>query len=477
MVGNKIKNGVIWSVIGQFGYLGVSLLANIIIARLLSPAEFGQLGIVLFFISIARVLTDSGLGGALIRNNKASDIDYSTIFIFNLIVSVLLCLVIILFSGQISIFYDDPVLKDLLIVASFILIINAFQFVQGAKLVKNMRFKEKAMYEFIAIVISTSIGIFLVLNDYGIWSLIVMQLTTALVITILFWVFEGGHGSLKFSKESFYFHYRFGANTTIASILNSIFNNIYIALLGKYFSVTETGLYFQAKKLQEIPVGVINKLTQGVLFSGLSKIQDDKIQFKKMYQMVIRLFTVLVGLISLILFIFSEEIIFILIGKQWVEASFFLKVLAVIGFFHIQEKFNRVLFKVFNDTKYILYLELIKKSIQIVSIVIGLSLQRLDVLMYGFIVTSVISYFINFYFTYKKYNFLGLNELVSVFKVLIVLVITTFVVSNISITDLYWINLILKIMLTFILFIIGTISVGLLNVKGDMKFLKKKNDK
>jgi len=477
MIGNKIKNGVIWSVVGQFGYLGVSLLANIIIARLLSPTEFGQLGIVLFFISIAKVLTDSGLGGALVRNNKASNIDYSTIFIFNLVVSVLLCLVIILISGQISIFYDDPLLKELLIVTSFILIINAFQFVQGVKLVKNMRFKEKAMYEFIAIVISTSIGIYLVLNDYGIWSLIVMQLVTALIITILFWVFEGGHGSLKFSKKSFYFHYRFGANTTLASVLNTIFNNIYIALLGKYFSVTETGLYFQAKKLQEIPIGVINKLTQGVLFSGLSKIQDDKIQFKKMYHKVIRLFTVLVGFISVVLFIFSEEIIFILIGEQWVEASFFLEVLAIVGFFNIQEMFNRILFKIYNDTKYILYLELIKKFIQLISIFIGLYLGELLLLMYGFIVTSILSYLLNYYFIWKRYSFLGVTVLIYVFKIILINVLLIVLLVYLLQFDISLFNYLSQIIIMLVLYFIGCRTLGLINVKNDINLLINKNDK
>lgn len=468
MIGAQIKSGVIWSLVGQFGYLGIALIANIVLARLLSPEEFGQLGIVLFFIVIARVLTESGLGGALVRNNNATNLDYSTIFLFNLGVSVSLCLLLIVTSGYISLFYGDPTIKKLLIVSSFILIINAFQFVQSVKLVKQMRFKQKAIYEFIAILISATIAIFAALNGFGVWSLVIMQLLTALNLTLLLWIFEGSHGSLVFNKESFLFHYKFGVNTTLASILNSIFDNIYQVLLGKYFAISQTGLYYQSKKLQEIPVGVINKLTQSVIFSGLAKIQDDKKVFKKTYQKIIRLFTVVVGFICLVLYIFAQELILLLLGDQWSEGTFFLQSLSLVGFFYIQEMFNRIVFKIYNDTSYILYLEIVKKSIQLTSILIGLYVGSIELLMIGFIVSSVLSYFINFYFIYRRYSFLGLNVLIYVFKM-------TFIILTIIIIQFFFIdhnttliNILTRVLLTVPLYILGCYFLGLINLKGNI---------
>jgi teichuronic acid exporter len=462
-----IRKGVFWSLIGQFGYLAITLFANIVLARILSPADFGQLGIVLFFIVIARSLSESGLGGALVRNNNVNDSDYSTIFIFNLVVSLTLCLIIIGSSSYISEFYKDQALKKLLIVSSFILIINAFQFVQNAKIVKFMRFKEKAIYEFIAISIAATVGILLAINDFGVWSLVVMQLLTALIITALLWIFEGGHGALVFSKSSFKYHYKFGMNTSLASILSSVFDNIYQLILGKYFSISQTGLYYQANKLQEIPVGVVNKLTQGVIYSGLSKIQDDHKQFMEVYRKVVTLFTVAVGLICFILFIYAREIIFHLYGEKWVESDFFLKTLALSSFFYMQEMFNRILFKVYNRTEVILKLEFVKKGFRIMVVIIGLWMMSIEVLMYGFLISSSFSYFINYIVSRKVFINTDTTEMKTMFKVIIVGVIIStiyfFIKENFKIQNS--IIILLSIPITSSMFLASLIFLNVLNWK------------
>lgn len=460
-----------WSLLGQFGYLSITLIANIVLARILSPTEFGQLGIVLFFIVIARVLTESGLGGALVRNNNATDLDYSTIFIFNLVVSVFLCLMLISFSGYIADFYKDQSLKQLLIASSFILIINAFQFVQSVKLVKQMRFKQKAIYEFIAILVAATIGIILALKNFGVWSLVVMQLLSAMMLTLLLWFFEGGHGAFIFNKNSFKIHYKFGLNTTLASIINTVFDNAYQAILAKYFTIAQTGLYYQAKKLQDLPTGVINQLTQGLLFSVLSKIQDDEVQFKQTYQGIIRLFTVIVGFISLILFVFAKEIIMLILGKQWIEATFFLQSLSIVGFFYMQEMFNRILFKVYNDTSHILYLEIMKKGIQLISIFIGLYANNIKVLIYGFIISSVLSYLINYYFVQKKYSFLGNKVFFIVIKVFFIIFLIVFI-SLLTDVESIISNIFIRILLTIILLILGYSILNLINFKEDFNRIK-----
>ena len=471
-----IRKGVFWSLMGQFGYLTITLIANIVLARILSPSEFGQLGIVLFFIVIARVLTESGLGGALVRNNSATNVDYSTIFIFNLFVSICLCLLIIGSSGYIADFYSTPSLKPLLIASSFILIINAFQFVQSAKLVKQMRFKQKAIYDFVAILIAAAIGITLALNDFGVWSLVVMQLVTAAIMTLVYWTFEGGFGPLIFNRDSFKYHYKFGVNTTLASILNSLFDNIYQAILGKYFAISQTGLYYQAKKLQEIPVGVINNLTQSVLFSGLSKIQEDKELFKQTYQKVIRIFTVLVGFISLILFVFAKEIILLFLGEQWVEGAFFLQILTIVGFFNMQEMFNRIVFKIYNDTSYILLLEFVNKLIQMISIMIGLYTMNMEILMYGFITTSMLSYLFNNYFIRKKYPFLDREILFSVIKIFFITVVIVLLQYYLIDFDISLINILIRIVITTSLFFISSNLLGLIKYREAINILKKKYD-
>ena len=436
----QLISGIFWLITGQIGYLGIALVANIILARLLSVYEFGQMGIVLFFIIVARVLTDSGLGGALVRNNEVMKKDYSTIFLFNLLISLVLMLIIIISAGRIAIFYDDLELKNILIASSLVILLNAFQLVQSARLIKKMQFRRKALYDFIAIIIASTVAILLATKGFGVWAIVIMQLLISGLKSAIYWIFEGGIGPWVVSKNSFRAHYKFGVNTTLASILDTVFDNIYQLILGRYFTINQTGLFYQAKKLQAVPIGLIEKVIQSVVFSSLSKIQDNEAQFKKYYEKIVSIFTISSGLICLLIFLYAENLITLLYGEKWISATFFMKILILSSFFYLQENFNRVIFKVYDRTEVILKLEFVKKGIQILSILVGLWYLSLEILIYGFLVTSIFSYYINFAKSRSVFKLLGWHEL----KVL------CFVIA---------ISMVLAISTYFINFIFGTTKV------------------
>lgn len=410
-------SGFFWSILGQGGHLLIYLVASVILARILTPYEFGQVGIVMFFINISRVLTESGLSGALIRKQDASKDDFSTVFVFNLLVSILLTVVIILSSGVIAAYYDDGTLKTILVALSFVLIINAFQFTQNAKVVKYLKFRRQAIYTFVSTFISSVIAVILAWHDYGVWSLVIMQLANAFILTSIYWIWEGPSGRLVFKRASFENLYKFGLYTTLASIINTAFDNIYSLILGKYFAIQQTGLYYQAKKLQEIPVGVIKSSTLGVVFSTLSRLQDDKKEFDDFYNRIVTSFTVLVGLMCVLIYVYAEQAILLLYGTKWVGAVFYMKVLILSSFFYMQEMFNRVLFKVFDKTEKILFLEIIKVIIRAVSIVYGVIKMDISILLYGFLVTSIISYFLNYFYSRKVYHSFSWTEIIVTLKV------------------------------------------------------------
>ena len=196
-----VINGTIWSVLGQLASLLIILVTNILLARLLSPNEFGKVAIIMFFITLSNIFIDSGLGGALVRKKKPTQADYSTVFVTNLIISIL-CFIVILFGARfVASYYNDILLKNLLIVAGFALIINAFQLTQNAKLIIEMKFKEKAIYRFIAVMISSLIGIYFAYHGIGVWSLILIQLLTTGINVILIWLFQGFFINFFFSKS------------------------------------------------------------------------------------------------------------------------------------------------------------------------------------------------------------------------------------------------------------------------------------
>lgn len=409
--------GVLWSFTGHMGYLSVTLITNIVLARLLSPFEFGQIGIIMFFIVLANVMTESGLAGALVRKKDASEEDFSTVFVFNLVVSVFLFVTLFLSSGFIADFYNNRDLQKFIPPLSFILVINAFRFSQNAKLIKELKFKKQSLYTLISITLSSVCGVILAFLDYGVWALVIMQIGNSLILTLLFWIFEKPLSSFNFNMNSFKSLYKFGLYTTLASLLNSIFDNIYNLILGKYFSIQHTGLYYQAKKIQDIPIGIINSATQGVFFSTLSTLQDDRSEFYKFYRKITTIFTVVTGLICLLIYFYAEQTLLLLFGKQWVGAVFYLKILIFSSFFFMQEMMNRVLFKVFDRTDKILYLEIIKKTIQGVTIIIGVIYLSIEILLYGFLLTSFISYFINYYHSRKIYNKFSWGEVLTIIKV------------------------------------------------------------
>jgi len=470
----SIVKNFFWSFLGQSSYLIIGLIANIILARLLSPFEFGQVGIIMFFIIIAKVLTESGLSGALIRKKETSETDYSTIFIFNLVVSTVLMCILLALSGVIADFYNDPELKLILIASSSVLFINAFQITQNAKLIKDLKFKKKAKYEVIAIFFASIIGVVLAFNNAGVWAIVVMQIATAFFLSVLLWVFEGPLKTLVFNKKSFKSMYKFGVNTTLASLLNTVFDNVYQLILGRYFTITQTGFFYQGKKLQEIPVGIIKSTTLGVVFSTLSKEQENTEQFNLLYNKIVSLFTVIIGLICLLVFFYAENVILLLYGEKWIGALFYVQILIIASFFYLQEIFNRIIFKVFDKTEKILFLEIIKKVIQSITIIIGVVLRDIEVLLYGFLLISIISYLINYYVSRNIMCKNSWKEIILVFKVFSICCFLGYFVNVMKVfmtlekyEDIY----LLPLILVFYLFILHFFKV--LNVRGVIQVILK----
>jgi teichuronic acid exporter len=423
---NFITN-FIWQVFGNLGYYIISLIGNIVLARLLGAYEFGIIGILLFFIMISRVFTESGLSGALIRKGNPSDEDYSTIFIFNICISVFLFLLVWFLAPYISLFYENNHLALYLRVISVIFVINAFKFTQNTRLIVQLDYKKISYYTTTSMILGTSIGVVLAFLDFGVWSLIAMQISNALILTIIFWTKEGGYSNLVFNNTSFKGMYKFGLYTTLSNLIGTIFENIYQLILGKYFSISTTGYYFQGKKLQEIPVGILKNTTTGVVYSALSKVGHEGNKFDKIYTSIGKLFTAIVGLVCLNLYLFSTDIVILLYGENWIESSFYIRVLSIASFFYMQEMLNRNIFKVFDKTDSIFKLELIKKAIQIVSIIIGLYYLDIKILMYGYVVVSAISFLINYsesrkIFSNSKSKYFELWIAIKVFLIFMILV-------------------------------------------------------
>lgn len=421
---SSLIKGSFWAVTGVVITLVINFLINIFLTRALSPDEFGKFGIVLFFITMSSVFVDGGMTGALIRKNNPTQEDFSTVFIFNFLISIFCALLLILFSSYVADYYHIYEIKILLIVSSLIILIQSFQFTQNAKLMCEMKFKERSIYRLIATIISGTVSIIFAYQSFGVWALVLQQIFYALVLTLILVYKQGFYFSWHFNKTSFKELYGFGINTTMSSLLTTGFDNVYQLVIGKVFSITQVGFFLQAKKLQDVPGGIVNMLSQSVIFSTLSKLQDDLPAFLTFYKKIVVLFLTFLGLASVLLYLFSDSIIFLLYGKKWEGAVFFMQTLTFSSFFYYQELLNRIIFKVFNKTKIILYLEILKKIFQLVSIVLGVYFHSLPILVFGLIINNALSYFANYYLSRKIVDGFDYSEIISFIKVIAIVVTT-----------------------------------------------------
>ena len=423
-MGNSLKkrllSGLIWSATGQMGYLVIGFIGNALLARFLTPTDFGKMGIVIFFLALGRVLTESGMGGALVRKIEASEDDFSTVFVFNLTVSCVMVSLFCVIAKPMSTYYAIPDLQWLIIVSSSVLIIEAFMLTHNIRIARELKYRRKSAYDLTAVTIASCVGITMALFGCGVWSSVGLQLSNSFTLASLFMIFEPHMKRSTFSVGSFKHLYAFGVNTTVASIISTAFDNVYQLILGKHFTVGETGLYYQAKKLEQVPVGLIRSTALGVVYSALSKVQDNVPVFELYYRKVVTTFSIFTGAVCGLVFMYSDGIIQLIYGSEWTGAAPFMRVLAIASFFYMQEMFSRIIFKVFNRTERILALEILKKLIQSVTIVAGLVMMSIELLMYGILITNVFSYLINFYYSRMILGKLDWGEVVVVSKIILV---------------------------------------------------------
>ena len=465
---------ILWSFIGRFGYITVGLVSNIILVRLLSPREFGQVSIVMFFIIIASILIESGLSGALVRKKNTSEIDYSTVFIFNLVVSVILMCGLLISARFIADFYNDNELIILLKLSSLVLLVNALRITQTVKLIKALKFKVKSLYELASIVVGSLVGVYAAMEGAGALSLVILQLSTAVTLTLSLWIFVGPMKRYTFSKESFNYVYKFGMNTTLASLLDKLFDNSYQLILAKYFSISQSGYFYQAKKLQEVPIGVIQEGVMGVVYATLSNLQDDAQHFNQLYFNIVRIFTITVAFICIVIFYYSELIVQVLYGGEWLVSAVYLKILIMASFFYLQEMFNRMLFKIFNRTEMILKLEVIKKIILSITMVYGILTESITNLLYGFVVVSIISFLINYHVAKKIHTSYYWSELAIIFKVtsISVIIIVSFSLYSKYISKIDGLSSLLFFPLIVLLYLLLLNIFKVINFKQDISIIK-----
>lgn len=404
----KTVKGVIWSAIERFSLQFFRFFIGLILARLLTPEDFGLIAIVSVFLSILDLFVESGFGNALIRKQDCASVDYSTVFYINLFVSIFAYAMMYFLSPYIADFYKNSQLVLITRVVSLNLIINALSIVNRTQLVKKVDFKTQSKISLLSVILSGILGIYLAYIGYGVWSLIYYSLSDSIIRSILFFIYVKWYPTLTFSYKSFKELFSFGSKILLTSIQHRLYTNSYTLILGKVLSSQIVGLFARADQLAQFPVLTIEGIISRVSYPVLCSIQDDTKRLTNAYREYIKLTSFCVFPLMFGLAAIAKPAILLILSDKWLES---VKILQIMCFAYIWTHLNCInlnLLYVKGRSDLVYKLDVIKKIIGItvllLSIKYGLVAICFSRVIYGF--SAIV---INTYYT-KKIIGLGFFE-------------------------------------------------------------------
>jgi O-antigen/teichoic acid export membrane protein len=403
---NKTIAGLIWSLTETVASRGIQFIVMIILARFLSPAEFGIIGMIMIFIEVSNSFIDSGFSQALVREKDSSQKDFSTVFFFNLFVAIILYVVLFFSAPVIVTFFNEPKLLWIVRVVGINLIINAFTIVQRTVLIKKVDFKTQTKIHTVAAILAGAIAISLAYYGFGVWSLVANMVFSQFFQSVFLWLFNRWIPSLIFSKDSFKRLFAFGSKLLMSGILDKIYHNIYYVVIGRFFSAADLGYFTNARKFKDILATTVTSSIQRVTYPVLSSIQEENERLKAGYKKMMRgtvfaFFPIMMGLAAA-----AEPLIVLTLGQQWYPSVVYLQLLSFAGMLYPLHAMNLNVLKVKGRSDLFLRLEIIKKvNISIIIIlVIGFGWGIIGLLI-GMIVSSYLAYCINTYYSAKLIDY------------------------------------------------------------------------
>ena len=410
----KTISGLKWSFADSFVNQGIQFIVGIILARLLSPNEFGLIGMITIFIAISQSFIDSGFSQALIRKNNCTQRDYSTVFYFNLIIGFLFYFILFFSAGTIGNFFKEPQLVLLVRVLGINLLINAAGIIQRTILTKRIDFKLQTKISVIASILSGFISIIMAYTGWGVWSLVWKTITQNIFITLLLWLWNNWKPMLLFSIKSFKEMYSFGSKLLLSGLIDTIYNNVYYMIIGKFFSAKELGYYSRADQFNKLPSSGLSSIIQRVSYPVLSTIQDDKEKLKSVYQKLIKstmyiTFVLMIGLAAV-----AKSLILTLIGVKWLPAVPYLQLLCFSGMLVPLHILNISMLNLKGRSDLVLKLEILKKTLAAPIVIIGIFWGIREMLL-GMIIISLIAYFLNSYWSGKLTNYSVKEQIKDIF--------------------------------------------------------------
>lgn len=391
----KAASGMIWTALQKYSTMIIQFISGIILARLLTPYDYGCIGMLSIFMVLAEVFIDGGFGSALIQKKRPTQTDYSTIFWWNIAVSVVMYALLFFSSPAIARFYNIPLLCDVLRVQGLILFIYALNIIQRNQLKKKLNFKLLSIVSISTAIISLAITIFMAYHGYGVWALVALNLISGIIPSLVFWFYVKWRPTWTFSWKSFKELFSFGFYMFLTHLLNNISFKIQGLLIGKFFNPVTLGYYSKAMSTESLASSSVSSIMNQVTYPLYAEVQNDKKQLANMIKRLTMTISYITFPLLFILLLLAKPIFILLYSERWVASIPYFQVLCIAGIIACMQAVNLQSIAAIGKSKTMFIWTIIKRTVGIGMIVFGLLFWGMKGLLCGVIFHNAFSYIVN----------------------------------------------------------------------------------
>ena len=406
----KVLSGVAWSFSEKFLTMVVQMVVSIIVARRLMPEDFGVMAILTFFTSVALTIVDSGFSQTLIRRKNPTDEEYRSVLIFNVLVSLILYVVLVVAAHPIATFYQHDEIADVAPILFLLLPINSLCVVQTVMFTREFRFALLSKIVFASSLISGLVAVVMAVAGCGIWSLVVQRLLQMTIKAAAFWWIRRWRSEARFSFAALRQLAPFSLRLLATELIAAVYNNIAQLFIGKMHSAGILGYFSQAQKLKDLPVISTVQAVQGVTYPALSRLTDDEVKFAEGYLRILRLLSLVVFPVMLGLVAIAPEMFALLLGDKWMPTVPYFEILALAGLVYPLSVVAYNILKVRSNGGIILRLEVIKRVVMTLILLYTIP-RSVEAVAWGMTVMAVVDYLVNTWAA-QRYASISLGRLV-----------------------------------------------------------------
>lgn len=410
---------MIWTALQRYSTMIIQFISGIVLARLLTPYDYGCIGMLMIFVVLAESFIDGGFGSALIQKKRPTQEDYSTVFFWNLGMAVFLYVILYFSAPVIARFYKIPLLCEVLRVQGIILFIYAFNIVQRNQLQKKLNFKVLSIVTISTSITSLVVTIMMAYHGFGVWSLVTQQILTAAIPALVLWYYIKWRPKWSFSWQSFRELFSFGFYMFLTHILNQFGQQIQGLLIGRFYNASTMGLYSKAYATEKLASQSISQVMTQVTYPLYAEVQDDRERLSNMIRRITMTLSYITFPLLFILLLCAKPIYVILYSSRWIDSVPYFQVLCIAGLALSLQAVNFLSISAIGKSKVMFVWTFIKRTIGILFVVSGLLLFGIKGLLVGMVLNTWFSYFVNIFMVSKYIGYRWWKQLLDIMPVTI----------------------------------------------------------